>query len=443
MTNLSTLFPLFNTRQEVIDEIRASSKLSRKFDSWKAENQDRFVEICTGNRGLRILYDVYFQEIFNPDTNKKRIAELLSVILEVKVESVEYLRRESSLIYENQSLLILDIVVKLEDGSIVNVEMQKVGYKFPGERACCYSSDLVLRQYGSGKKDNEKFTYKDMKPVYSIIFIEKSTGEFHEMEDIYIHRFSQKSNTGLKLSLLQNYVFIPLDMFRKSMVKKGDKKLTKLEAWLLFLSSDAPDDILRIIDEYPEFEEIYRQIFEICQNVERMIDMFSIELSAIDKNTVNYMIDELQEEVRTAKTRADEAEDKADREKARADEAEDKADREKARADEAEDKADREKARADEAEDKADREKARADEAENKADREKARADKAQDKVSKAENRLVEMTVENKRLKEEQEAALQKDKEEIKKMYEDGLSLETISKYKKRDVSEIKKIIGA
>ena len=37
---------------------------------------------------------------------------------------------------------------------------------------------------------------------------------------------------------------------------------------------------------------------------------------------------------------------------------------------------------------------------------------------------------------------LRKDKEERKRMYEDGLSLESISKYKNRDIPEIKKIIG-
>ena len=313
MTNLGSCFRLNKTRTEIINEINASAKLSQKFYSWPENEQERFLEICTGNRGLRILYDVYFQEIFNPDTHPERLTGLLSVILETEVESVTYLRRESSLLKDNQNLLVLDIVVKLKDGSIVNVEMQKIGYRFPGQRACCYSSDLVLRQYGAGKKREGKFTYEDMKPVYSIIFIEKSTDKFHEMEENYIHRFTQKSDTGLDLSLLQHYVFVPLDIFRKCIVKKGGEKLTELEAWLLFLSSDDSEDIFRIIKEYPRFEELYRHIFEICQSTERMIDMFSKELSAIDHNTVNYMMDELQEKVKKANSEKNKAEARADK----------------------------------------------------------------------------------------------------------------------------------
>lgn len=34
-----------------------------------------------------------------------------------------------------------------EDGSIANVEVQKIGYLFPGERSACYSADMLLRQY--------------------------------------------------------------------------------------------------------------------------------------------------------------------------------------------------------------------------------------------------------------------------------------------------------
>ncbi len=41
----------------------------------------------------------------------------------------------------------MDIVVELEDGSIANVEAQKIGYAFPGQRSACYSADLLLRQY--------------------------------------------------------------------------------------------------------------------------------------------------------------------------------------------------------------------------------------------------------------------------------------------------------
>ena len=41
---------------------------------------------------------------------------------------------------------------------------------------------------------------------------------------------------------------------------------------------------------------MYAQIYEICQNIEQVMGMFSKELYELDRNTVRYMIDELQEE---------------------------------------------------------------------------------------------------------------------------------------------------
>ena len=41
---------------------------------------------------------------------------------------------------------------------------------------------------------------------------------------------------------------------------------------------------------------MYEQTYEICQNIEQVMGMFSKELYELDRNTVRYMIDELQEE---------------------------------------------------------------------------------------------------------------------------------------------------
>ena len=107
----------------------------------------------------------------------------------------------------------------------------------------------------------------------------------------------QQSDTGLQLELLQEYVFIALDIFQKTLDNKSVTITNELEAWLTFLSMDDPDTILKLIRSYPKFEPIYRDIYEMCQNLERMIEMFSKELAELDKNTVQYMIDEMQDKI--------------------------------------------------------------------------------------------------------------------------------------------------
>lgn len=121
-------------------------------------------------------------------------------------------------------LLAMDIVVELGDGSIANVEMQRIGYLFPGQRSACYSADLLLRQYKR---------------------------------------------------------------------LRGSRR----DAWLTLFSSDDPDTIVELLEDYPEFKDIYRDGYQICRNMEKVMGIFSEELYRLDRNTERYMFDEMQNEL--------------------------------------------------------------------------------------------------------------------------------------------------
>ena len=93
--------------------------------------------------------------------------DFLSLVFHQQVQILEVLPNDSSRIGSESSLLITDIVVELEDHSIANVEVQKFGYFFPGQRSACYSADLLLRQYKRvrerKKQENRTFSYRDVK----------------------------------------------------------------------------------------------------------------------------------------------------------------------------------------------------------------------------------------------------------------------------------------
>ena len=306
-SKLKKYFPIIREKEEVLAEIEKSRVLQEKFDKWTEEQQEEFLNLCTGVKGLKLLYDGFFKEIMNPEYVPERLNDFLSQMLCQKVRVLKTLPADSVRIADESSLLIMDIVVEMEDGSIANLEVQKVGYLFPGQRSACYSADLLLRQYKrvrgeTGEK--KKFSYRDIKNVYTIVLFEKSPKEFHDYPKECYHFFEQKSNTGLEIELLQKYLFIPLDIFRENK-HNGDIK-AKRDAWLTLFSSDDPDVIIELIEEYPEFRQIYEEAYEICLNVERVMDMFSKELYELDKNTAQYMIDEMQETIDSQKQMIDE-----------------------------------------------------------------------------------------------------------------------------------------
>ena len=298
---LNTYFPMIRSREEVLCDIGSDSQLAMIFHSWSEAQQTEFLDFCTGVRGVKILYDAFFKEIMNPEYTPERLSDFLSLVLHQQVQILEVLPNDSSRIGSESSLLITDVVVELEDHSIANVEVQKFGYFFPGQRSACYSADLLLRQYKRvrerKKQENRTFSYRDVKNVYTVVLFETSPQEFHapEFKDTYLHSFYPTSDTGIVLELLQNYCFIPLDIFKNCPQTKGITN--RLDAWLTFLSTDDPDSIVALITQYPDFKDLYTDIYELCRNTEDVMGLFSKELQMLDENTVQYMIDDMQDKI--------------------------------------------------------------------------------------------------------------------------------------------------
>ncbi len=294
--DLQSHFPMIRSRQELIDEIHASPRLRQEFHSWPEKRRQEFLDICTGVRGIKLLYDPFFKEIMNPETTPERLERLLSLLLDTEVKILHVLPGDSTRLADEASLLITDIVVELKSHEIANVEIQKIGYLFPGQRSACYSADLLLRQYKRTRSQQKKhFSYRQIRTVYTIVLFEKSPREFHASPGKYLHYFSQQSNTGVELELLQKYIFIPLDIFRKILQNRGIT--SELDAWLTLFCTDEPEEILKLIQAYPEFIPIYEQLYNLCQNIEGVMKMFSKELQILDRNTVRLMIDQMQRTV--------------------------------------------------------------------------------------------------------------------------------------------------
>ena len=102
------------------------------------------------------------------------------------------------------------------------------------------------------------------------------------------------------MNMLQNFIFIPVDIFLENLHNNGMK--SELDAWLTFLGCDEPDYISTLLETHPDFKPLYHDLYNICRNTERMMTMFfSEELKILDDNTVKYMMDQLEEEVKEQK----------------------------------------------------------------------------------------------------------------------------------------------
>ena len=184
--------------------------------------------------------------VYDPQQSPSRLEDFLSLCLGEEVEILSALPNESSRLTEEGSLLVMDLLVRLKSGALINVEIQKIGYLFPGQ---------------------------------------------------YLHRARQQFDTGLQLDMVQEYLLIPLDIFLESRHNINNR----LDAWLMLIASDRPEQILEVIRAYPEFEEIYRQVFGFRHQIKELMIMFSDALKILDANTTKYMIEQQKEKIERLK----------------------------------------------------------------------------------------------------------------------------------------------
>ncbi|MGN1186939.1 MAG: PD-(D/E)XK nuclease family transposase, partial [Lachnospiraceae bacterium] len=186
----------------------------------------------------------------------------------------------------------------LKDGSLVLVEIQKVPYYFPAERASCYSADLLLRQYSSIRsKKGKRFSYKDLRKVYTIVLYEKSTEEFKTCSDAFVHHARTVCDTGLELNFLQEFYLIALDVFAQSEYAKVKKPKDRLNGWLSFFCTENTEDAVRLCETYPWLSEPYKEMARFAANPEELMGMFSEMLHELDRNTTRYMVDDMKEKI--------------------------------------------------------------------------------------------------------------------------------------------------
>ena len=295
---------------------------------------DRFVDFFTGRKTLPLLYDPFFKMIFNLVESRARLSELVSCILGQHVTVIEVFPH-TNYTFPN-SFVIMDMVVRLDNGSITNIEIQKVPYDFPAERISCYSADLVLRQFrmlkgmetentDHGSSSYGKPSYSGMKKVHTIIFFEKSSSSLKSPvnKKAYFHVGKTTFNTSINISLLQEYHLISLDTFKKyrysdimdgrididstdcddSQYNSGLTEKMKLDRlkYLSLFTAATPSEINRLVTLFPELSSIRSQIREYLTRPVEVLNMFSEALRILDRNTAELMADRYKSQLEAAK----------------------------------------------------------------------------------------------------------------------------------------------
>lgn len=279
-------------KEEEVTKRLKESNLYDKYEQMRNMGKELFMNFCTGKSMKALTYDAIFKKIFRYEEHPGRLESFLTAILGFEVKILNILPIENNKMIESGSVLIMDMVVKAYDGSIINVEMQKRPYEFTGQRDSCYISDMIMRQYnelkGRARQEDKPFNYKEMKPVYTIIFIEKAYYDMLNYPDKWEHNGRICFDSGLNIRFLENIKYIVLDNFYKTTQNIDTEK----EKWVYLLGADTTEKVMKAAAFSEEFFQIISDVAMFTMDVERVMNMFSEALYMLDRNTEKLMYDE-------------------------------------------------------------------------------------------------------------------------------------------------------
>lgn len=119
--DIRQIFPA-RKKDDFLKDLQKDVNTFSKYLDLNNEWRNRFEEFMGGNKSLPLTYDPFFKALFNPDFYPGRLSHLLSSIIGINVTVQSVLSQENRLL-PTSPLLIMDIIVQLEDGSIANVEI--------------------------------------------------------------------------------------------------------------------------------------------------------------------------------------------------------------------------------------------------------------------------------------------------------------------------------
>ena len=186
--------------------------------------------------------DIVFKAFFS--RNEKYLKSFLSAILgkQVKIKKVIHDARLEQLTKE-MKYGILDLEVELEDGEIINVEMQLNDYHNIEERTTFYASKKVVEQLEPAE------TYESLKKIIVIAILNYSLTDLPEYvtETVRI----AKNHSDCELNNLVKYYYIELNKFRN---QRPNMK-SAVNQWLSFIDMERGDLLEMAKKENKEIEK--------------------------------------------------------------------------------------------------------------------------------------------------------------------------------------------
>lgn len=178
------------------------------------------------NRELNLKNDIIFQAFFSRKGNEEFLIDFLNALLKIEIKQIE-IREEVNLerLSKREKGGRLDLQAKLNNGIIVNIELQLRNNRNIEERTTYYSGKVISRETERGTD------YKNIKQVIMINILDYEMLGFDE----YVSETAIVLDKHREYEVLHGikWYFIELPKLRK----KNPDMNEKLNQWLVFIDN--------------------------------------------------------------------------------------------------------------------------------------------------------------------------------------------------------------
>ena len=210
--------------------------------------------------------DVVFQALFGEVGNESITKGFLETILERKIDSIDLsrnpiLRRE----FKDKKLGVLDIIAKIDENEICNIELQIVDKKNIIERILYYWSRLYSRQIKSGED------YKILQKAIVILITDFKIENLEELD--YHSRWKiMEDKQGKKIILTQK---LEIDIIELPKIIGKEKEQDNLLDWLYFLENPKSERVTEKMKENENLKEAVKKLDNLSEDekMQRIADL--------------------------------------------------------------------------------------------------------------------------------------------------------------------------
>jgi len=202
--------------------------------------------------------DLVFRMLFSARENMDGLISLLNAVLRppAPIASVEIRDPEKVADTTGGKRVRLDLLVRLEDGSSIDVEMQVLKVRAFPERALYYWARIYGTQLVSGEP------YHRLRPVVSVLFLAYEALPGDRLHSIFELR---EIHDGLPFSDRLSIHVIELPKRRRGVVSSADADLLP---WAQFLASETDEEVSEACMSNPVIEKTNRALEELSSNPE-------------------------------------------------------------------------------------------------------------------------------------------------------------------------------